>query len=775
MGFMTTQTNSAHVRQIRYPLILFLFVMALSFIMTKKMLLAWEHRLSSGIRPFSGTVIDAGTGVPAHREKGRWQIVRLADGVPVMLWMNKPVRLGDRIAGVASFKCGEGMRNPGGLSTRLWLWVQGVAHSGRLIRCEVEPVDHYSWTIRRLPDAFRDRVRFHLSSFWDSTSGGALLASLTLGDSALLSDVEQHNLRVSGLSHLTSVSGTHLYFFLAPFHMMTDRLRRTRRSRQRIMLVLTLVPGVVCGWKSGIARACLSVFMVRLDVIFGRQRDTINTLLTVATCLLLCNPFVVRSQAFWMSLAAAGTIRFVLTAISGQREWILRDHKDRGDDLVAEQSIPLRIGRFFRRAAYEMKRALLISFTAQVAVLPYLLMTSAGFQMLSPCVNTIAIPIASVLTASTYVMMTLLAVIPVGGRLVVSVGALFASLLEPATKLFHRLAQLAASIRVAYIPVEQFAYLVTFVLLGYLLFHGGLRSLILRRVTVVVVAAGILVSTLWLTMRGREWRVIFLDVDQGDATLIISPEGYTCLVDGGDAGYGFNTILPVLRLHSLGKIDLAIVTHAHSDHASGVVELLECGLVDRLCLPITSHRSPCQSCHDVWENDLTERLLTSAREVGVAPLILRAGDRLELGSLSFDVCYPEEERDNRDLNDDSLVLLFELGDYKILFTGDLTEIGEQQLLNRSMDLSADVLHVPHHGSKSSSSLPFLESVSPSISIVSVGRDNRFSHPHTCVLERLRDIGSDVYRTDRSGALILNIREGKGTMTEWITTCTRGAR
>ncbi len=767
---MTTNlalTSDVYIRPIRYPLFLFIIVAALSFTVTENMFSLWERRLGYGIRAFNGTIADAGTGIPGHPDKGRWQTIRMSNGVPVIIWMDEAGRLGDRVKGIATFERGESMRNPGGFSTRLWLRSNGVAHAGYLIRCEIERVDHVVWSIRRLPDNLRDRVRFHVSSFWASTKGGALLASLTLGNTSQLSDLELHHLRVSGLAHLTSVSGTHLYFFLAPFRAMTRKAARSRRGTRRALFAFTLLPGVLCGWKSGIARASLTIFALRLDAIFGRRRDPMNSLLFVATCLLLINPFAIRSQSYWMSLVAAGAIRFISDYSDERRK---RDERE----VVGESEHAIKAGkwsvwteRFFRGALYKMKGVLLISVTVQIAVMPYILMTSAGFQMLSPFVNAIAMPIASFLTATGYIMIITLVAIPLSGCQLMRIGAIFASVLEPGTELLHRLARQGASLRGTFVTIRSLVLIVLIAVFGYLLFNESVRSMQRRRLAIVVVTLAIAASAVWSLVQKREWRVVFLDVDQGDATLIVTPEGYTCLIDGGDRGHGFNTILPVIRLYSLGVIDLAIVTHAHGDHAAGIAELIECGVVDRLCLPVTSHRPSRKRSENDWEGDLTDRLLKSARETGISCITLKAGDRLIMGSLSIDVHYPEEDRDNHDLNDDSLILQMDLDGCKILFTGDITEKGERRLLRQSTDLSVDVLHVPHHGSRSSSSRAFLESVAPRISIISVGRDNRFSHPHARVLERLSDIGSDVFRTDRSGAIILNIREGKGTITEWI--------
>ena len=767
MGTKIVQMSDACGRSVRYPLILFLFVAVLSFTITGKMLVFWESRLECGIQAFSGAIIDAGVGIPGSPDKGRWQTVRLSNGVPAMLWMKEPGRLGDRIKGMASFKYGEGMRNPGGFSTRLWLWSNGVSHSGQLVEYEIERVEHITLAIRRLPDALRDRVRFHLSPFWNSTSGGPLLASLTLGDTSLLSDVELYHLRASGLSHLTSVSGTHLYFFLAPFHLMTRKISVTRRGRQRVLLALTLIPGVLSGWKSGIARASLSVFMLRLDAILGRRRDSINSLLTVAICLLLLNPFAIRSQSFWMSLSAAGAIRFVTSSVIERTSGAARIFHAKDDEGTEYLSLMNIVIRFLRRLVPVTGRVLLISLSAQIAVLPYVLMTSAGFQLLSPIVNAVAMPIASLLTVFTYAMTIMLSVIPAKAFLLMKAGTFFACLLDLGTRLFHQLARQTASFRGTYIPVKWIAPALLMAILGYLLFNRRTSPYRSICIAISVITFGLAISMVCIADRRKEWRVIFLDVGQGDATLVVSPEGYTCLIDGGDCGRGYDTILPVVRLHSLRKIDLAILTHAHGDHAYGIVELLNCGMIDRLCLPVTSHRSSRITSENDWESDLTDILLDTARKSGVTCFSLKAGDRLELGSITADVYYPEEDRENLDLNDDSLVLRFDMGGFKILFTGDLTEEGERQLVRQRCELSADLLHVSHHGSKSSSSASFLKSVSPSVSVISVGKENRFSHPHVSVLQRLKDIGSDVFRTDRSGALILNIRNGKGTITEWI--------
>ena len=183
-------------RPIRYPLILFFFVAVLSFTITGKMLTYWESRLECGAQAFSGTVIDAGVGIPGCPEKGRWQIVLLSDGVPAMLWMNEP--------GGSGIESGCGLFQTCG-RMKSWRFQRGCGFGRTESRIPQlvtmrSNVEHLSGD-STLPDAFRDSVRLVIQ---DNTSGGPVGISYT-GISSM-SDMERYHLRVSGLSHLTSVS-----------------------------------------------------------------------------------------------------------------------------------------------------------------------------------------------------------------------------------------------------------------------------------------------------------------------------------------------------------------------------------------------------------------------------------------------------------------------------------------------------------------------------------------------------------------------------------------
>lgn len=261
--------------------------------------------------------------------------------------------------------------------------------------------------------------------------------------------------------------------------------------------------------------------------------------------------------------------------------------------------------------------------------------------------------------------------------------------------------------------------------------------------------------------KGHE--VVFLDVGQGDASLILTRQGQSILIDGGDEGAGYDCLIPAARMQGLAAIDLAIVTHGHSDHAMGLFEMVEVGFIRQLCLPayedMDAYGDP---------EDLTFRLRDLARSRAVPITYLKAGDRLETKDFSLEVLYPDKVPISSDLNRYSLVLRLTLDHVRLLMTGDLTAEGEASLLASGQDCGADFLHLAHHGSASSSSPAFLDRCQPQAALISVAARNRYGHPHPEVLERLADRDICLLRTDQSGAVFLKIGRGKGRIRTWIS-------
>lgn len=243
----------------------------------------------------------------------------------------------------------------------------------------------------------------------------------------------------------------------------------------------------------------------------------------------------------------------------------------------------------------------------------------------------------------------------------------------------------------------------------------------------------VFLAILFFTVRPKaDLAVYFLDIGQGDASLIITPTGQNILIDAAPD----NSLLYQVAAHLPWwerTIDYVIITHWHDDHFMGLYELTRKYKVKNILVTTP------------MPDDINYPKLNTT--------IVKAGESFVLApDLSFQVLSAEYT--NEDFNDNSLVMRLSYGDIDFLFTGDLTSIGEAKLLKTGWGLDSEILKVGHHGSKYSSSPDFLNKVSPEICIIQSGQDNKFGHPHQDTLDRLTSAGCQIYRNDQSGTVII---------------------
>jgi competence protein ComEC len=282
-------------------------------------------------------------------------------------------------------------------------------------------------------------------------------------------------------------------------------------------------------------------------------------------------------------------------------------------------------------------------------------------------------------------------------------------------------------------------------------------SLLARATGVVVLlsALGVATALTWHQARrpilagGGELRVWFLDIGQGDATLIETPNGKQILVDGGP-DQGVLAKLGALLPPTDRAIDAIVLTHPDADHVAGLVSVL-----DRY------------EVSTVFETGLDKdtkiaRAFESARDAeGADRRLLRTGDRFAYDGVTFDVLWPDDSYDGRvikEANRAGIVLLVRYGETSILLTADTDELEEAKYGKRAGDV--DVLKVGHHGSKTSSSAEFLATVRPEFAAIMDGKDNRYGHPTPEALSRLARVGARIFRTDLDGDILMTSRGGE---------------
>lgn len=234
----------------------------------------------------------------------------------------------------------------------------------------------------------------------------------------------------------------------------------------------------------------------------------------------------------------------------------------------------------------------------------------------------------------------------------------------------------------------------------------------------------------------------YIDVGQADSMLLIVDDT-TILIDGGNTDTA-NDLLGYLKRFGVEQIDLMVSTHPHGDHLGGLPTVLNAIPTDKIWCA--------DSTYDTYlYKNFTQ--LVAQKNFNIShpePGTVFAAD-----GLTITVLGPLNKADTyTDLNDTSLVLMAQYGERRFLFTGDMEEYAEQELVKANINLEADVLKVGHHGSYSSTSQAFLDEVDPEYGIITCGRNNEYGHPHNGPINRLFRADVELYRTDLMGSIVL---------------------
>lgn len=244
--------------------------------------------------------------------------------------------------------------------------------------------------------------------------------------------------------------------------------------------------------------------------------------------------------------------------------------------------------------------------------------------------------------------------------------------------------------------------------------------------------------------------VHFLDVGQGDSALILTPAA-SVLIDCGESDYA-GTVLSYLNAQGVKKLDYVIVTHPHSDHMGGMAQIVSSIDVSTVIMPkIQDSILPTTS--------VFIKMLEAIQQNNIQLEYAKSGKVYDLGEgCTLEILAPVSDYD--DLNNYSIVSRFSYLDTAFLFTGDIESTAEKDILELGLDISADVLSVPHHGSKTSSTKQFILGVNPRYAVFSLGSPNSYGHPHQAVTQRYSKLDITLLRTDECGHIVFET-DGSG--------------
>lgn len=620
-------------------------------------------------------------------------------------------------------------RNPSPAAT--WPSTSPIAYRAVALSAAARDGPTASFAQRTLAGS-RTRLRAALREHLSPRTAG-IAQALVLGDAAAVDAQDVASVRRAGLSHVLAVSGMHVSILvgLLVFLMRQALLRLTwlaervdvRRIACAVGAPVALLYAEFAGASPSAYRAGIASAIAWALVAIARRPRAGPVASVVAIGMSTWEPQLAVSPAFLLStVATASLLAWQTTPPSSLRSLVIT--------LAAS------------------------SLRAWIATLPILMWCFGSAPLVSVLANLVLVPLGGV------VLLPLAAIHAVVALVSSPVAHVSAALLEIATRAFVVGCEHFASVGTSQ-PIPPPSLLQLLVLGSACYAALLLRNWRARIVVGVSATLTLACAELWIRHDARPTgvlRMTFLDVAQGDSTLLDLPDGRLMLIDGGgnpDHGPepGELVLLPQLRARRRERIDVVVITHPHPDHYGGVRALL--GKVE---------------IGEIWDSgqadgepghDEAAVLLARARALGIRVLAPPAlcGVPHEYGGASVRVIAPCPMYDSGyEPNDNSLVVEIGFRGRRALFVGDAEAHEEARLISGRLLRDVDVLKVGHHGSRTSSTEEFLRAVRPEIAIVSAGRGNRFGHPHLDVLERLRRVHARVLRLDELGGITFELNE-----------------
>lgn len=662
------------------------------------------------------------------------------DDAPPPLPVYPTLRLGDRVAVAGDLRVPRTRRNPADFDYRQFLAHRGVHAT---LRAEgtraVAFLSPAASPSARLAGGLRQRVERGLAANVPTPEARAVLSALLIADRSQIDPDTRDAFAEAGLIHLLAVSGLHvllvgflLHGLLGP---LLGRLGVPRRaaewSRSLVTLALLLGYVLVTGAAVPVTRAFVMASVALLGRAMEKPVDTLNTLGVAAIALLMMRPAALFEVGFQLSFSAVAALA-TLTPLGL---------------LAIRRIVPERI--LSRRGVKWSVEMTLASAAATLGTAPVLLVHFGRVPLAGLALNLLAIPLTAA-TLGLGLLTVALAWLP-------AVSLRLGALADVTARLLLRTSEIGAQ-RVGGLAIER--YIESPLVVGAIALALAAMALWLRprlRWRLSTAALGCVVLAGWsgvLTRSGTpHLDVVFLDVGQGDATVLRFPDGGTMLIDAGVRSPSWDngrTVLDHLARAGIRQLDVVIATHADADHTGGLPTVLRGVEVGRLVHPGESR-----------EDGPWAETLALADSLGVAQQTVHAGDSLQVDpSVRIRVLAPGPEAlASGDSNERSVALLVQYGETEWLLTGDAEVASEAEMAARYGPLlRADVVKVGHHGSRTSSTAPFVQAASAEgeteWAVVSVARRNRYGLPNEEPLARWQRAGAAVLSTAESGAVWL---------------------
>ena len=605
-------------------------------------------------------------------------------------------------------------RNPGCFDYRLYLKSCKIytiikAESVRITGDREVP--YLQWT-----GAVRNTFRMKMEQYVDVSRQGLIMAIL-FGDKTMLDEELYSEFQKNGTAHILAVSGLHTGIIYAFFVFLW---RGKKGSFFYVMVTaLLLFYMSLADFSPSVVRAACMIFLHLMAGLFRCRYDLLTAASLTFAAMLIYNPYQLFNVGFQMSFLAVASLAVIIPFVKKYYQGIF-----------------------------------LSAIAIQAGMVPYTAFTFNYISLGSILANIPVIFIAGIMLPTGVCALISMAVPGELFGFLIKMVDICCGLLININDFFYVSGK--TSFDVVSPPV--WLLIVYYGMLFFFLSETGQLMAVRKEYRKIIYAAAVImvVAVLSVPVTSTPFLragIVFVDVGQGDCIHIKTDSGKNYLIDGGgdtDYDVGTKTLKPYLLKNGVSKIDAAFVTHLHEDHYGGIKSLAADGMVEMIC---------------VYEgNKIAEANIESETTAEIQ--YLHRGYKVDLDEdIYIEVISPERRTEEdyikmaeneEDENESSLIMKVSYKGRTLLVTGDINEDGEAELIrNYGSELTCDIMKVPHHGSKYSSSEKFIETAQPALAVFQVGRNN-YGHPSEDAIGRYREYGCEIVRNDREGAIGLVI-------------------
>ncbi len=532
-----------------------------------------------------------------------------------------------------------------------------------------------------------------------------ILIAILLGDTNYIPEDIMQNFRTANISHVLAISGMHIsYLIILSMFIATKCLGKRKAYCFTILILVSYA--FITGFSPSITRAIIMGILVMVSKIIYANSDTLTNIGIAVLCILIANPYTILDIGFQLSFG--GTLGIIL-------------FKDKIKSVTLSAQIiilPISIFHFNTFNPYFIFSNLLIGLVIKpimICSFIFIILLFINFQ------------IAKMLTIIPQISIRILLLISQVSKLP------YANIYIATPRIWQIILYFIVIIFIIIIQKIYFSKENTVTQKRfknvfqsyrfYFLYRNPKQTKIIVKVIIIIFITFILFAFLY----PNNLKIHFVDVGQGDCTFIETPKGKTILIDGGE-----DTVLPYILDRGYTNIDFVLVSHFDLDHVGGILNILQEIKISNVIIGKQFESS---------EN--YQKFINIVKEKNIKVTLVQAGDRINIeDNIYFDVLWPNmsEKISDNIINNNAMVCKLNYINFTVLFTGDIEEQAENTLIPKYRNnLSATVLKVAHHGSKSSSTQQFLDLVKPKIALIGVGQNNKFGHPSSEVLDRLQNL------------------------------------